>query len=1114
VGRELERSLLQGFLELAVRGQGCAVVIDGEPGVGKTRLAEEIALDASRRQVLTAVGNSYETGQCAYLPFVEILDAILAEPPNSKAGRDSEGEQCAELPRVLADLRGFRVPARSAPNLTLEESRHRLFDSVVEVIGRCARHRALLLIFDDLHWADVPTLLLLEHLLRQVLKLPILVIATYRSTELNETGPFTRTLDQILRRRLAYPLSLKRLSPAGVEAMLRALSSREPPPELARLFYKETDGNPFFIEEVFRHLANEGKLFGSDGDFRRGADISDLDVPHGVRLTIERRLSRLSETTREVLRLGAVAGRDFSLSLLKSIADVADLTIELAVEEAERAHLIAGFSDEGFGQIGFVHELVRQTLLTGLSSPERQRLHLRIAIAIEALHSANPDAHSAALAHHYRMAGPSVAQKAIEYAIRAGEMASAVFAYQEASSQWMAALKMMDEHGADPRIHAHLLERVGSLALITDPNNPNTTEYLIEALQLYDSLGERDAVAELHVRLGIRLSFFYRSPRRNLPSALDHYEQAEALLAQRPVGRWLGLTCFGMGTALAHALRAEDSLRWLRRAIEISEHLSSEVVSICARSVSGMMLCRRGRLSEGITLTDRAYQDAQRLSRHIEGAIPASPPYGREAEAESYGRFMCDSLSWQRVFLRFALMDLREVSDWLLLESSKSRFQARSYRRFIGAMLHEALSLNGEMAKAHKIASECEAPPSALVDFLEGEWDRASGFLHSRRESARNSGFLDEVAGHTYLLARVRGMLGDQVEAERLLNEALALTTTEKNSDLLKEIRIRATLAILAADRDDLACASAQLDCCRAVMAEGENWFGLAGLVARAEGVVNAANGMMMQARDEFQKSSRIFDCYRLPYEQAETLYHWGRALMCAGDHDGALEKLDSAAHIYRSKDVGNRWLEWVVAAKLQGASRRSGDRERTESKPVRHGVFRKEGDYWAIGWRGKIFRLKSCRGVNHIAMLLERPGQNLPALEIMSSATTLPQARSSFVEAIVDPRARADYKRRLEELDDEIETARTLNDLGRVTRILDEIEVLQRELGRRGVSSRLGASAVDRARQSVTKAIKYSIRAIAAHDAALGRHLQQDIRTGSLCCYAPDPAALISWEL
>ena len=227
--------------------------------------------------------------------------------------------------------------------------------------------------------------------------MPLLIVGTYRDVELDVTRPFAKMLESLLRQRLATRMALRRLPASGVDALLEAMSGRPAPSSLARVVFRETEGNPFFVEEVFQHLAEEGQLFDATASWRTDLHVDTLDVPEGVRLVIGRRLERLGEAARRILTTGGGAGPDVQPGVARAArsrpAARAQTRVLDAIEEAERAHLVTPHGGGRDAQYMFVHELIRQTLADALSMPRRQRLHGRIALAMETLYAATLTKH-------------------------------------------------------------------------------------------------------------------------------------------------------------------------------------------------------------------------------------------------------------------------------------------------------------------------------------------------------------------------------------------------------------------------------------------------------------------------------------------------------------------------------------------------------------------------------------------------------------------------------------------------------------------------------------------------------------------------------------------------
>ena len=453
VGREAERTELRRLLDQAAKGHGALAMIGGEPGVGKTRIAEELMAEARQRNMTALIGHCYEMeGALPYIPFVEMVEAgARLFPPETL--REALGESAPEVAKLMPELRRLFPDIPEPPELPPEQERHYLFNGMRDFLARVGRAQPLLLVLDDLHWADDSTLLLLQHIAQQLQEMPVLILGTYRDVELDVAHPLARALEELLRQRLAHDVALKRLPEAEVGQMLGALSAQEPSAPLVQAIYAETEGNPFFVEEVFAHLAEEGKLFDDQGHWRSVLQVSELDVPRGVRLVIRRRLERVGEECRRVLTSAAVIGRGFSFELLEALSDTsagsgqdidADALLD-AVDEAERAHLITSTSDGAEDRFTFAHELIRQTLLSDISAPRRRRLHLQVAEAMERVYARALEERAADLAHHLYQAGAAADPgKTVHYLTLAGEQVLAAVAYEEGVRLYEMALRALD----------------------------------------------------------------------------------------------------------------------------------------------------------------------------------------------------------------------------------------------------------------------------------------------------------------------------------------------------------------------------------------------------------------------------------------------------------------------------------------------------------------------------------------------------------------------------------------------------------------------------------------------------------------------------------------------
>ena len=417
------------------------MLIGGEPGVGKTRFTEELVREARERGCLTVVGHCYEgEGHPPFIPFVEMLDWTAKSVPRP-AFREALGDAAPEVAKIAPELRRVFPDIPPPTELPPDQQRRFLFSAYQAFTERAARAMPMVIVLEDLHWADEPTVLLMQHLAQHQAALPLLVVGTYRDVELDVGRPWAKVMEALVRERLATRIALRRLPETDIDALLEALGGPDPPAVLSRAVYHETEGNPFFVEEVFQHLKEEGRLFDDAGGWRADLDTGELQVPEGVRLVIGRRLERVSDDTRKALTIAAVIGRNFELSVLGGAARIDPDALLDGLEEAERAQLITSSTSGREARYTFSHELIRQTLQQNLSLPRRQRMHLRVAEAIETAGADDTDRHAPTLAHHLYQAGSLAdADKTLRYLTMAGKQAQATAAFEEAVEHFTTAL--------------------------------------------------------------------------------------------------------------------------------------------------------------------------------------------------------------------------------------------------------------------------------------------------------------------------------------------------------------------------------------------------------------------------------------------------------------------------------------------------------------------------------------------------------------------------------------------------------------------------------------------------------------------------------------------------
>jgi len=488
-GRRKEAELLLGAYRTVTTGATRLVLIAGEPGIGKTRLTSELAGQVLGAGGTVLAGRSDELVGAPYQPFVEALRWQIAQP----GGVDTLGAGAGELVRLVPELSHIvpdvRPPITAAP----EAERLALFEAVRSWLAARAGEQPVLLVLDDLHWADMGTLLLLRHVIANDPVPRLLVVSTYRDTDLDRTHPLSSVLAEFHRRGDVDRIALSGLDEREVEDLMVKTAGHdldEAGTALALSLQEDTGGNPFFVGEVLRHLAESGTIAQEGGRWVAARVDGDTYLPEGIRQVIGRRLSVLPEDTQKVLSSASVIGARFDLDLLAAVTGTTADEVVDAVEPGLDAHLVL---ETGFGRYQFAHALVRSTLQGELSTTRRGRLHLAVARALEEIHADDLDAVMADLAYHWGEAGAANQDDAaFTYARRAAELAAERVAPDEAVRWYRIARERLD--GADPALDADLLCQLGKAeALAAEPRWQKT---LLDSARAAERLGDIPLMAE------------------------------------------------------------------------------------------------------------------------------------------------------------------------------------------------------------------------------------------------------------------------------------------------------------------------------------------------------------------------------------------------------------------------------------------------------------------------------------------------------------------------------------------------------------------------------------------------------------------------------------------
>jgi class 3 adenylate cyclase len=499
VGRAEERRVLRERFDAAAGGAGGLVLIAGEPGIGKTRLTTEVCRDVAVDPGATVlVGGCHDGDVGAYAPFVEAITDWLRATPVAEVTRvlGSEAPVIGRLaPAVHKVLDDVPAPADLGP----DEAEARLNDAIGQVLARLTDERPTVLLLDDLHWADAASIALLRVVARKATSLRLLVIGTYRDTDLDRRHPLAEALPLLRREVEPTRLALTGLPSEAVHELLERLADHEVPMAFASLLADQTDGNPFFLREMLIHFTEVGALRFEDGVWVAADDIVNA-IPEGVREVVGRRLSQLGETTQKVLGIGALFEVAFPLDVAAEVAKIDEDEALDAIDEALQAQIV--LATEVFDRYEFSHALFRQTLIGELNPSRQVRTHRAIAEALEKRVAGRPSPEMAAVLarHWYQSAAIPGAERGVPAALIVANDAAARYAHRDALDAWTVALELLpdgDEHESEIRLRR---ARSG-LAARVDPDRvvEDARVAAAEIAALDDPDLAADAVSELVV---------------------------------------------------------------------------------------------------------------------------------------------------------------------------------------------------------------------------------------------------------------------------------------------------------------------------------------------------------------------------------------------------------------------------------------------------------------------------------------------------------------------------------------------------------------------------------------------------------------------------------------
>jgi DNA-binding CsgD family transcriptional regulator/KaiC/GvpD/RAD55 family RecA-like ATPase len=592
VGRAWEIAEAKAIWQNVLRGEGQVLLITGEAGVGKTRFVHQFTSAIHSSGVRILAGECHAQGSAPYAPVTSMIAGIIDNSPQSF--NTLSQEIINDLLPIIPSMAQYSDVHPQDPNSEICLEQQKVIEAFFRLCINLSSNTPLLLFIDDAHWADPDTLMLIMNLARRLRERPVLIAITYREAELESAPNLKEILLDFNHERLSSQLNLKRLTASETCDLLVSIFDEHVTGDISEGIFHQTEGNPFFIEEVCKTLVESGQFTYENGHWQYPL-VAKILIPQTIRSAIQSRLEKLPTKAQDILRIAAILGMDFEFELLKHASSMDEDSLIGALESSLRAQLITEIQTTHgkASRFKFVHNLIPTTLRESIIHVRRQRLHQHAAEAIEQIYPDNYEL----LAYQYAEAGDT--ERAVEYYIRAGDRARQV-APGEAARSYQAALDHWS--GTDQDARAEILAHLGYCLWVIDDIEQSLKCYQT-AYSIFNISGKTSRSGEMQ-RMIARLYW----QKADFDMAFQHYQQALAIQEHGPETLELAHAIDSMSQIYMLAHDNAQAIVWGKRALNMAKKLGATNVVVSSMNNIGSSHAQSGDFTTGLPIIQKSLQ--------------------------------------------------------------------------------------------------------------------------------------------------------------------------------------------------------------------------------------------------------------------------------------------------------------------------------------------------------------------------------------------------------------------------------------------------------------------------------------------------------------------------